>query len=71
MKKRLFNRQEALEVCRAYYQARGYSEEHCHGYIDHLKDWELERIYMIICEELEISGSNETNLLTECMIKKF
>ena len=52
-KKYPFERQKALKVCRDYYQAKGYSEEHCHNYIDHLEDWVLENVYNIICEELE------------------
>ena len=59
----LFNRQKALEACRAYYQAKGYSEEHCHNYIDHLEDWVLEDVYNIICEELENGEQQECNLL--------
>ena len=48
-----FDKQKALETCRAHYRDRGYSDEHCHNYIDHLDDWNLERVYNIICEELE------------------
>ena len=62
-KKYLFDRQEALEICRAYYRRKGYSEEHCHGYIDHLDDSRLERIYRIICKELEDEEKKKRNLL--------
>lgn len=53
MQNNIFDRQKALEVCRAYYQARGNSEELSHKIIDHLDDRELERVYNQICEELE------------------
>ena len=62
-KKYPFERQKALEVCRDYYQAKGYSEEHCHNYIDHLEDWVLENVYNIICEELENGEREKCNLL--------
>ena len=54
-----FNRQEALDTCVAYYVAKGYSEEHSIGYVGKEEDWQLERIYNIICEEMNSRQSNE------------
>lgn len=58
-----FDRETVLTVCREYYQAKGYSEEHCHKYIDRLDDRELKRVYNTIQREAnnepsELSGKS-------------
>ena len=51
MKEHPYNRQEALRVCHTYYRNRGYSEEHCHSWLDHQNDLTLKSAYYSILKE--------------------
>ena len=57
-------REEALRVCRQYYQNNGYSEQHCHDYIDHLDDNNLKYAYFIILKEQEDAESKGFSVLS-------
>lgn len=59
-----FIREEALRVCRQYYQNKGYSEQHCHDYIDHLDDFTLKNAYFIILKEQEDAKNKRFSLLS-------
>ena len=59
-----FDRQEALSVCHTYYRNRGYSEEHCHGFLDHLDDSQLKHAYYIILKEQEDAKSKGFSVLS-------
>ena len=44
--------EEMFEVCVQHYMKRGYSREHCEGYINCLNsERKLKRVYEEICEE--------------------
>ncbi len=50
-KKKLLLLQKAFDTCCKHYQAMGYSEEHCKGYVSTLSDERLLEVYDIICQE--------------------
>lgn len=51
MEKSLFNRENALNVIFSYYQAKGYSKEHCEAIAKVVPDWRLQEVVRIIQEE--------------------
>lgn len=51
--KYLLDLQEAFEACCAHYQAKGYSEDHCKGYVGLLPPARLLEVYEIIRKEQE------------------
>lgn len=58
-----YNRQEALRVCHIYYRNRGYSEEHCHDWIDHQDDLTLKNAYYCILKEQKDAESKGFSVL--------
>jgi len=58
-----YNRQEALRVCYIYYLKKGYSVEHCRGWIDHQNDLTLKNAYYCILKEQENAESKGFSVL--------
>ena len=54
--------EEMFEVCVQHYMKRGFSREHCEGYIKCLNsERELKSVYEIICAEERQAQANEQN----------
>jgi hypothetical protein len=53
MKKNLFDRENALNIIVSYYQAKGYSKEHCEATAKVVPDWRIQEVARIIQEELK------------------